>query len=220
MSLITIPEVEPGVPAETMLRESVAVRDFMLAGKSGATKRAYRTDWNSFTSWCRSRGIEPLGAAPGMVATYLAAEAMSGRKPSTIARRAAAIRYAHTLSGLDSPTVSHEVGVTLQGIRRTLGTAPGQKTAATAALVRLMADQIPPGVRGERDRAIIILGFAGAFRRSELVALNVSDIREEADGLRIMIRESKGDQEKAGQEIVIPRGTKLRPCGNGSVRQG
>ena len=99
----------------------------------------------------------------------------------------------------------------LRGIRRTIGTAKAQKSPATADRVRLMVDGCPDTLRGKRDRALLALGFAGAFRRSELVALTVGDVTEGPDGFRVVIRHSKTDQEGAGQTIAIPRGARLRP---------
>jgi integrase len=101
--------------------------------------------------------------------------------------------------------------VILAGIRRTLGTAPKRKAAATAERIELMVDASPPTMIGLRDRALLAFGFAGAFRRSELAALQVADLEEVPDGYRIIIRRSKTDQTGAGTEIVIPRGLKIRP---------
>jgi hypothetical protein len=99
----------------------------------------------------------------------------------------------------------------LRGIRRTVGTTPRRKSAATADRIRLMLDACPDTMIGIRDRALLALGFAGAFRRSELVALKVADLEEVADGYRVTIRRSKTDQTGEGAEIVIPRGLKIRP---------
>src|SRR5271169_5747355 len=85
------------------------------------------------------------------------------------------------------------------------------KAPAPAGLIGQMLALCPASMIGRRDRALLCLGFAGAFRRSELCALEVSDLVEVPDGLRILIRRSKGDQEGQGQEVAIPRGYKLRP---------
>ena len=99
----------------------------------------------------------------------------------------------------------------LRGIRRTIGSAKQGKAPATADLIGQMIALCPDNMIGRRDRALLCLGFAGAFRRSELCALEVADLTEVPDGLRILIRRSKGDQEGQGQEVAIPRGYKLRP---------
>ena len=204
--LLLLPE--PDLPAllETDLD---AAKAFAEAEKSAATREAYGSDWRIFTSWCLARGATPLPATPQTVAAFLASEAHAGRKVSTITRRAAAIRYAHRLAGYEPPTAAEAVKAVMRGIRRTIGTAPDRKAPATHDVIASMVHLCPATMIGTRDRAL--LGFAGAFRRSELVALTVADLTEHPDGYRVMIRQSKGDQEGQGQEIAIPRGYKLRP---------
>jgi integrase len=99
----------------------------------------------------------------------------------------------------------------LRGIRHTHGTAPQGKTPATAELVARMLAACPETLIGFRDRALIAFGFAGAFRRAELLALEVADLTALPDGLRVVIRRSKTDPEAKGQEVAIPCGTQLRP---------
>jgi integrase len=103
------------------------------------------------------------------------------------------------------------VKATLRGIRRTIGSAKQGKTPATADVLMQMVKLCPDSLSRLRDRALLALGFAGAFRRSELVALEVADITEVTDGIRVRIRRSKTDQEGEGHEIAIPRGYRLRP---------
>lgn len=186
---------------------------FAQAEKSDATRRAYKSDFGLFAVWCRARSnLEPLGASPEAVAAFLAGQASAGVRPSTLTRRLAAISYAHRLAGLPSPAAHEAVRAVLRGIRRKMGTAPKQKAPATAERVAAMLDAIPADtLRGKRDRALLLLGFAGAFRRSELVALEVADLAFEPDGMRVRVRRSKTDQDGQGQEIAIPRGVKLRP---------
>ncbi len=200
------------VPTEVVEREAEAAAAFARAEKADATRRAYRSDFGRFAAWCAARGAAPLPAAPEVVATFLASDAEAGAKPSTLARRVAAIRYAHRLAGHEPPTNAESVRATLRGIRRTLGAAPAQKAPATASRIAAMVALAPADtLRGLRDRALLLLGFAGAFRRSELVALHVEDLTAAPDGLRVRIRRSKGDQEGIGQEIAIPHGARLRP---------
>jgi site-specific recombinase XerD len=200
------------VAAEVVERETAAAVAFALADKADATRRAYRSDFQRFDAWCIARGVTAIPAEPHVVAAFLASEAEAGTKPSTLARRVAAIRYAHRLDGHEPPTSAEAVRATLRGIRRTKGTAPAQKTPATADRITDMLKTVPTDtLRGLRDRALLLLGFSGAFRRSELVGLNVEDLAFLPDGVRVMIRHSKGDQEGQGQEIAIPNGAKLQP---------
>ena len=152
-----------------------------------------------------------MPAHVGIVAAYLSGLADSGRKASTIGRRAAAIGYRHKLAGHEPPTNNEGVKATLRGIRRTIGSARQGKAPATADVLTSMLALCPDSMIGKRDRALLALGFAGAFRRGELCALRVDDLVEVADGLRVLIRRSKGDQEGQGQEVAIPRGYRLRP---------
>ncbi len=202
----------PGTLALTVV-EATAVRSYALAEKAEATRRAYRFDFDLFTTWCLARwSIEPLEASAEIVAAFLAGQASAGVRPSTLTRRVAAIGYAFRLAGLQSPTAHEAVRAVLRGIRRTAGMSPTQKAPATAERIALMLASISTdNLRGKRDRALLALGFAGAFRRSELVALDVTDLAFEPDGMRVVIKRSKTDQEGQGQEIAIPRGTKLRP---------
>jgi site-specific recombinase XerD len=192
----------PTLPAIDIERAA----DFARQDKAPATRDAYRSDFVAFTAWCVDRGADALPALPATVAGYLASEAAAGRKPATIGRRCAAIRHAHKLAGLEPPTDHEAVKATLRGIRRAVGAAPDRKAPAVAEILRDMARAAPGGVKGLRDRALLLLGFGGAFRRSELVALDVADLEETDEGLRVTIRRSKTDQEGQGVTIAIVRG--------------
>jgi len=179
--------------------------------KSEATRRAYRSDWRHFTNWCATVGAAEMPAAPAAIAAYLAHLADAGLKASTISRRMAAIAYAHKLKGLDAPTSSEAVHAVLKGIPRRIGVATVQKSPVTAKAIGAMLEHVPDSPIGRRDRAILLVGFAAALRRSELVALQVSDIERQPDGILLHIRRSKTDQEGAGAEVPIPRGGRLKP---------
>ena len=108
---------------------------------------------------------------------------------------------AHKAAGLESPTHTAIVANTMKGIRRTMGTAPAQKAPALTDDIRAMVDSTDSGLIGLRDRALILLGFAGAFRRSELVGLDVEDCAFGKDGLTVTLRRSKTDQDGQGRKI-------------------
>lgn len=197
---------------ESLPAEAAAiVQAYQRASKADATVRAYAADARAFEAWCRGYGFLPLPASPEAVAAFLVAEAEAGRSASTIGRRCAAISYAHKLAKAADPTTSEEVRAAMKGIRRRVGVAPNRKAAATAEIVAAMLMRIPDTMAGKRDRAILAIGFAGAFRRSELVALDVADLAEHPDGLRVTIRKSKTDQEGQGVEKAIPHGRFIRP---------
>jgi site-specific recombinase XerD len=176
-----------------------ATRRFAEAEKAAGTRRGYEADWTAFRAWCAERRVLALPAEPQTMAAYLAASAEAGLRPSTIGRKLAAIRYAHKLAGFtEPPTNSELVKATLRGIRRTLGTAPDRKAPATADVLGAMLKLCPNTLIGARDRALLALGFAGALRRSELVALQVEDLTEVPDGLRVLIPAQQNRPGRAG----------------------
>jgi len=123
-----------------------------------------------------------------------------------------AIAEAHKAMGLDSPTSTGIVKNTLKGIKRTMGTASRQKAPAMTDDIRAMLEVADAGLIGVRDQALILLGFAGAFRRSELVSLDVEDCVFGKDGLTVMLRRSKTDQDGQGRKIGIPYGSNPETC--------
>jgi site-specific recombinase XerD len=196
---------------ELVKADAEAARDYMENSRSEATRRAYASDWRIFTAWADERGISPLPAFSEAVCTFMASQAESGVKASTLGRRLAAIRLAHTSTGLEPPTASEAVKTTMKGIRRKIGTKPVQKAPATSDRILAMVSHCPDTLLGYRDRAILLLGFAGAFRRSELAALMVNDLEETDGGLRVFVRRSKTDQEGAGEIVPIIHGDRACP---------
>jgi site-specific recombinase XerD len=205
------PDASLNLPACLETEEMRAALNFAQQEKSSATRKCYASDFHIFTAWCLARGLDPLPASAETVARFLSAQATGGLKASTIGRRSAAIAYAHKLAGHQPPTGIETVRAVVRGIRRTIGCAPVRKAPATADLVQRMLDLCPDTLGGKRDRALLALGFAGAFRRSELVALDVADLEAAPDRYRVTIRHSKTDQEGLGQTIAIPRGCRIMP---------
>jgi site-specific recombinase XerD len=154
--------------------------------------------------------VMTIPAEPASVAAYLAHLADSGLSASTISRRVAALAYAHRLKELVPPTSAEPVRAVLRGIRRRIGVKVTRKAPATARAIGAMLEQVPDTLIGKRDRALLLIGFAAALRRSELVDLKVNDLELHQDGLLVHIRSSKTDQEGAGESIAIPRGGRLR----------
>jgi site-specific recombinase XerD len=189
----------------------MAASEYAQASKAISTRRAYQSDAADFALWCKRQGVEALPASVETVVAYLAALAKSGLKASTITRRRAAIAYLHRLAGLESPTTSEAAKAVLAGIRRSLGTAVTRKAPITAKAIRAMLEEMPSDLRGLRDRSLLLIGFAGALRRSELVGLDVEDIEDGIEGIFLQIRRSKTDQEGQGDFVSIPNGYKFRP---------
>jgi site-specific recombinase XerD len=200
--LIPTPTVEPG-SLDAHQDDLARAASYARAEKSPATQKAYWSDFEAFGLWCQERAFALIPATPEAIAAYLAFEADRGAKPSTIARRLAAIRYVHAIGGHPNPTSDERVRAVLRGIRRTHGTAPRRVLPATADRLLAMVPRRDGSLTTLRDRALLLLGFAGAFRRSELVALDVADIEEVPEGLRVTIRRGKTDQEARGTVIAI-----------------
>jgi site-specific recombinase XerD len=196
-----------------------AAIDLAKAEKAVSTRKAYGTDFRIFGEWCEARGVPSLPAAPETVAAYLAAHAASSRA-STLGRRVAAIRYAHKLAGLALPTDAEGVKATMRGIRRTYGTARVRKAPAVAGKMLAMVATASDKLAGLRDRALLLIGFGGALRRSELVALDAEDVQESETGLLVTIRGSKTDQERAGATIAIAKGDIACPLEASGIKSG
>ena len=209
MSELTITTNGTGEPSPVPAIERA--REFARASKAENTLRGYRADWREFSEWCRVHDVCPLPAMPESVAGYIA-ECAERLKTGSIQRRLNAIAEAHKAAGLDSPTSAGIVKNTMKGIRRIRGTAQTQKAAALTDDIRAMLDVTDAGIIGARDRALILTGFAAAFRRSELVALDVEDCQFSRDGLTITLRRSKVDQDGAGRPIGIPFGANPETC--------
>jgi integrase len=186
--------------------------------KSPATIRAYAAGWRDFLQFCQLHGAEPLPATERTVAAYLAALADRGAKAATIARRLVVISQAHKAADLPSPTTSSLVSRTHAAIRRTIGTAQTAKSPALVEDLKRMLAHLPATRVGMRDRALLLLGFAGGFRRSELVALDVADLEFSSDGLIITVRRAKTDQDGRSSRIGVPFGSSERTCPVRSVQ--
>jgi len=186
-------------------------RDYASRAKSANTIRAYKADWSHFVGWCGDHGRDALPADGETVAVYLVSLTKT-HKPSTIQRRISAISQAHQTAGYETPTRHAAVKAVWSGIRRTHGTAQTGKAPALTDDVRSMVAALGSDLAGVRDRALLLLGFAGAFRRSELVALDLADVSFTPQGLVATIRRSKTDQEGEGRQVGIPRGQHAATC--------
>jgi site-specific recombinase XerD len=185
--------------------------EFAQHSKAANTIRAYQGDWSHFERWCKDHGQSALPATPETVALYVT-DLSSSLKTATITRRISSISQAHQIAGMESPTSASKVRLVMAGIRRALGTAQIAKTPVLVEDLRRMMGRLPETMLGIRDRALLLLGFAGAFRRSELVALDVADTVVTRDGLVLTIRRSKTDQDGEGRKIGIPYGSNPATC--------
>jgi integrase len=176
------------------------VGDYVRQSLAPATLRAYRADLDHFEAWGGS-----IPSTDVQIASYLAAHA-EALAVATLVRRLASISQAHAILGVTSPTGSALVRATMRGIRRVRGSAQRQAKPLLRDDLFLVLDRMGDDIRAVRDRALLLLGFAGGFRRSELTALDCKDIEAVRQGLVIHLRRSKTDQEGAGREIGVPLG--------------
>lgn len=214
VAVVRVEATDALVPAQLV----EAARMFAQESRATRTRAAYRLAFGQFSAWCEERRLVPLPAAPETVALYLADRANAGRRVATVELDAAGIAAAHRAAGHASPRDHVAVKAVLAGIRRAVGVAPRQKRPALASDVRAMACALPAGLQGLRDRALLLLGFSGAFRRSELVALNVEDLAFGEDGLTVALKRSKTDQEGEGRKVGIPFGSSPASCPVRAVR--
>ncbi len=187
------------------------VADALAASRSPSTRLAYASAWRGWATWCAARGASPLPAVPELLAAYLAELASRGRAVSTLDKVVAAIRAVHLDGGHDDPTGNRGVVTVRAGLRRTVGVAPRRQAhpISTEEVRRIVGVIDPTSLRGKRDAALILLGYAAALRRSELVDLRVRDVVMKPAGIVLTIRRSKGDQDQGGQVVGVTRGQHL-----------
>lgn len=206
-----LPDVKVAEHDAFLQQTKTRIATYAAHSKATNTWKAYQADLRDFDGWSGSHDLAALPALPETVAAYLTYLAPLC-KVSTIQRRLSAISQQHSAAGFDSPPKTAVVRFTMQGIRRTH--APEQtvrkvQPAVTSVIYKLV-DQLGDSLIDRRDRALILIGFAGAFRRSELAQLLFADITETEDGLRVRLRQSKTDQEGEGFIKGIPYGHSVR----------
>jgi len=214
----------PQVLSEQALQDVLAAVD---ASTAANTKKAYRSDWSRFTLWADAGGFPPLPASPFVVAHYVteAAADMTGvgkwrYTPATLTRWVSSINQFHTAAGLDAPGRAEVVRRALSGIRRIRQVPPVRRSPLLLEDVRTLLQHLsawapdwPAGVAARRDTSLLVMGFAGAYRRSELVALTVGDVTvHRSDGLHVRSRSSKTDQDAHGAVKALPYGRDPVTC--------
>lgn len=197
---------------------------YVAAARSPNTLRGYRSDWAEFTAWCARRRATPMPAQAATISAYLTELARAEAKVGTMSRRLSAIRFAHQLRNHPDPTTGARVVAVWEGIRRTHGAPPEQASPLMPPELFVVLDACParktwkakgrpsePDLAGLRDRALLLVGFFGALRRSELAALSINDIGEHPNGLVIALPRSKVNQRGEQTELVVlPRADPAR----------
>jgi site-specific recombinase XerD len=180
---------------------------YATRARGEGTRRAYRTAWRQYETWCRSLGREPLAADPDTIAMHVVRLADAGLAVSSIRVALAAIRTAHLLAGRAIDLRHPKLAMVVEGITRSKGVRPRRKAApAVPGVLRLMLGALPSpdSPLGARSRAMLLLGFGAALRRSELVGLSLGDVETvPGRGLLITVARSKTDQHGAGQRVAV-----------------
>lgn len=215
LQLATDPiEILEKVPESERL--SAAEAEYVQAARAANTLRGYRTDWSEFTRWCDNAGMPAFPASAQAISTYLTYLAKHGAKVGTMSRRLSAIRFAHQLRDLPDPTKNARVVAVWEGIRRTHGAPPDQSRPLMPPELWDVLEAIPktktwksrgrPAERdlaGARDRALLLVGFVGALRRSELIGIDLEHVQEHPKGLVISLPRSKTNQRADETELVV-----------------
>ena len=175
------------------------------------TRRAYRSDWEHFAAWCAGKGLDPMPTRPETIGLYLTDLAQS-LKVSTLRRRLASISQLHRLKGMPLDTRHPAIRNTLRGIAREHGAEQVGVSPLVIADLRRICQGLPDTTIGARDRSLLLTGFAGALRRSELVGLDLRDVEANADGLVLTVRSSKTDQMGEGNRLGLPYGSRVETC--------
>jgi len=184
----------------TLAAAQASARAYSRRAKAANTREAYRWAVRAWCAWCDRHGVSPLPATGADVAAFLAGERDRGRAAATLDIRRAAIAYLHRAAGCPVPTDDAQVSETLAGIRRE-APDPRKKRAATLAVLRALLAPIEDDLPGRRDRALILVGFAGALRRAELAAIQLADLARTDQGFELSLPRSKGAQTKA---VMVP----------------
>ena len=184
---------------------TVLAEEYRANAFSANTRRAYQADLNDFLAWLRERGVDKPSASD--IAAYVASLPRRGLKVSTVRRRAATLGKVFGFSVRRDPVI----GPVLSGIERTHGVREDGKEALLVEDLRRVLPE-GDGLLAVRDRALLLLGFAGGFRRGELAALQVEDLAFRDEGVVVLVRRSKTDPEGAGRKLGIPFGTHEETC--------
>ncbi len=228
--LVQLTQVAPNLlPVAVTITDGFGEEELAYAAKSRSanTLRAYQSDWSEWCAWCEAHGHTPLPAAPDVIARYLTFMVRCQSKVSTMSRRLSAIRFAHIAARLASPLDNADLSAVWDGIRRTHSAPPSRALPLHPPLLWECVDATPvtnvdglPLLAGLRDRAVLIVGFVGALRVSELAAVDVEHIETDAKGLVIHIPRSKVNQTGAIDELVVlPRSTIPQRCAVEAIKQ-
>jgi site-specific recombinase XerD len=213
--------VRPSPIVDSLTATVEKAKHYAEQARARNTKRAYAADWSHFIAFCQEHALDALPATPETLGLYLTHLADTGYKASTLQRRLSALREAHRLHGQPLDTTHPAVREVWRGIRNVLGARREPKAPVIAAELLAMLGTLSDDLKGKRDKALLLFGFASALRRSELVGLDhapgeTSDaqgwIERHPEGIKIRLARSKTDQEGQGRTIGVPYGERAATC--------
>ncbi len=204
--------LDPAKAAE--LQETAeGAAEFLRASRAAGTRSAYASDWKQFTAWIESHGLAPLPADPRMIALWISHMARAlKRKPASIQRMLTAIGTIHRSAGYLNPCDQEIVRDEMRGIANTLGVRPKRAAPLLIPHLEAIVASMGDGLRAARDRAIVLVGWSGAMRRSEVAALQAEDLTFLDKGVSVLIRRSKTDQQGKGEHVALFYATRTALC--------
>jgi len=211
MTADLLPVKSTSTPPAHLVDLVTQATDYAEQSISPATKRAYATAWRDFEFWCADNDLACLPASEMTIGAYLADRAAT-LAVSSLNTRLTAIKRAHRLKDHPLNTANPAIRDVFAGIKREKGTAQAVKAPVLVDKLRQAINALPDTMRGHRDKSLLLLGFAAALRRSELVALDVADLEYTDEGLKITLRRRKTDQEGAGTVIAVVYGQHYETC--------
>jgi integrase len=197
-------DLPTGLTEDDVTRISAAI----AAARTESTRHVYTLVWNQWERWCDARGIPAVPGDPLALCAYLTERAEAGRATGTLDMACTVIRHVHRTCEIPDPVASEAVRQVRRGLRRTYGAAPRRLARPLSVeeirqIIGAIDRSTPIGIR---DAAIILLGYASAMRRVEIVALTLADVEHKPAGLLLHIRQSKMDQEGHGELVAVAHG--------------
>lgn len=205
-------QITDALPSTDLQQLEEKAKEFRGKALADSTYRAYRTSWNLFHAWCQTNGKVSLPAVPKTVELYITDLAMQGQQVSTINKKLAAISKIHQVTGHTSPTKSERVKGVWKGIQREIGLYQQGKEPLLIEDLRKMVSRQPDTPLGLRNRALLVIGFSAALRRSELANIEVPHVKFVREGLELFLPKRKTDQAKEGTVIGLPFGSNPLTC--------
>ncbi len=199
--------------AQELIDTAEGAAEFLKRARAEGTRKAYASDWKQFSAWIESHGLDPLPADPRMVALWISHMARAlQRKPGTIRRMLSTIAMVHRRKGHPNPCDHPIVEEERRGIENTLGVRPRRAAPLLIPHLEALAQSLGTGLRASRDRAILLVGWSGALRRSEIAALHAEDLTFLDKGISVLIRRSKTDQAGEGAQVALFRAHRTALC--------